>query len=199
MAGLTILSVAYPFAALDVDSSGGAEQVLSILDEALVQSGHRSIVVAREDSLVHGELAPIPCQSEPLDAAAIGRAHAAIQCTVAKVLSREHVDVIHVHGLDFDRYFPPEGAPLLATLHLPPSWYSREALAPTRPQPYLACVSEAQRATLPPWASEAAVVENGIHVDRFTVANERGDYCLMLARLCPEKGIHEALAAATQA
>ena len=43
---LAILSVAFPFAPVGPDAVGGAEQVLSSLERALVGAGHRSIVVA---------------------------------------------------------------------------------------------------------------------------------------------------------
>src|SRR3954447_19417870 len=43
---LTVLSVAYPLAPVSQDAVGGAEQMLSHLDHALVRAGHRSIVVA---------------------------------------------------------------------------------------------------------------------------------------------------------
>src|SRR6058998_755143 len=43
---LTILSVAYPLARVGPDAVGGAEQVLTQLDAALTQAGHRSLVIA---------------------------------------------------------------------------------------------------------------------------------------------------------
>ena len=57
---LTILSVAYPLAPVSPDAVGGAEQILSRLDAALEQRGHRSIVVACEGRQVEGMLVPVP-------------------------------------------------------------------------------------------------------------------------------------------
>ena len=45
---LTVLNVAYPLAPVGPDAVGGAEQVLSAIDQALTEAGHRSIVVACE-------------------------------------------------------------------------------------------------------------------------------------------------------
>ena len=53
---LTVLSVAFPFAPVRPEVAGGAEQILLALDRALVDGGHRSIVIAAENSLVAGEL-----------------------------------------------------------------------------------------------------------------------------------------------
>ena len=50
--GLTLLSVAYPFAPVSGDASGGSEQVLAHLDQALVEAGHRSLVIAPEGPIV---------------------------------------------------------------------------------------------------------------------------------------------------
>ena len=56
---LTVLSVAYPLAPVGPDAVGGAEQILTCLDRALVRAGHRSIVVACEGSKTCGTLFPI--------------------------------------------------------------------------------------------------------------------------------------------
>ena len=42
---LTVLSVGYALAPVGPDAVGGAEQILSALDRALVTAGHRSIVI----------------------------------------------------------------------------------------------------------------------------------------------------------
>ena len=62
---LTVLNVAYPFAPVGPDTAGGAEQVLSTLDRALVARGHRSLVVGCAGSQIAGKLlatGPLPEQ-----------------------------------------------------------------------------------------------------------------------------------------
>ncbi|HET9929657.1 MAG TPA: GNAT family N-acetyltransferase [Polyangiaceae bacterium] len=199
MRRLTVLSIAYPFAPVSRDSPGGAEQILSILDQELVRAGHRSIVIAREDSNVHGELLALPREAEPLDANAVARAHATLMRQTAGVIEGERVDLTHLHGIDFADYLPPPGHPVLATLHLPPTWYPRAALAPTHPELELCCVSDAQHAAMPLWAADARVVPNGVRLDAFRARRRKSKFCLMLARICPEKGVHDALDAATEA
>src|SRR3954454_23617725 len=94
---LTILSIGYSLAAVGPDATGGAEQVLSALDRALVAAGHRSIVVARGGSRVAGELVPVPVL--PVDEARRGEVHEAVRAALASVLRR--ADVVHMHGFDF--------------------------------------------------------------------------------------------------
>lgn len=196
---LTILSVAYPLARVSPDSTGGSEQVLAALDRGLVAAGHRSIVVAPEGSCVHGELEPIPAQGGVLDEAAKAAAQAGNRAAIARVLAREHVDMVHLHGIDFDRYLPPPGPPVLATLHLPPDWYAPEALRPSRPRTFLNCVSAAQHAACPASVKLVDPIENGVPVERLAARHAKRDFALFLGRLCPEKGVHIALEAAQRA
>src|SRR5918998_3405705 len=135
--GLCVLSVAFPFAPVGDDAVGGAEQVLSQLDAALVAAGHRSIVVAQEGSCIAGTLVAVPAERGVLDEAARARAWTRHRQAIAEALRRWPVDLVHMHGIDFHAYLPPPGMPVLATLHLPPSWYPEEALQPRRPDTWL--------------------------------------------------------------
>ena len=196
---LTVLSVAYPLARVSPDSTGGSEQVLSTLDRALVAAGHRSIVVAPEGSRVAGTLSAIPWTEGVLDDDAKATAQAANRAAIARALASERVDVVHLHGIDFDRYLPAPGPPVLATLHLPPDWYPAAALRPARPRTWLNCVSAAQHAACPPGPNLVPPIENGVPVERLAARHARRDFALFLGRICPEKGVHLALQAARRA
>lgn len=194
---LTVLSVAYPLAPVHEDTAGGAEQVLSMLDAALVESGHRSLVVARADSRVRGTLLPIVATAGPLDEEAIATARAETREVMAEALARHRVDVVHLHGVDLACYLPAAGVPVLATLHLPPSWYPASLFTLERPRTELQCVSASQRAACPPSALLGAVIENGVPLHRFAPrAGAPRDFALCLGRVCPEKGYEHALDAA---
>jgi glycosyltransferase involved in cell wall biosynthesis len=194
---LTILSVAYPFAAVGPDPVGGAEQVLGQLDRAVVAAGWRSVVVAAEGSRVAGELAPVPAVEGEIDEAARAATHAAVREVVARVLATERVDIVHLHGIDFDAYLPPAGPPVLVSLHLPIGWYSEAALRRWRAGVHLLPVSRSQAAQAPSGLDLLPPIENGVELDypRLT----RRSFTLMLGRVCPEKGTHHALEAAVAA
>ena len=196
---LTVLSVAYPLAPVGPDAVGGAEQVLSAVDRALVASGHRSVVVAQEGSTVAGALRPVPRPAGALDDAARARAQAGTARAVAEALRAEQVDALHLHGIDFHAYLPPPGPPALITLHLPPSWYPAEALRPSRPGTWLHGVSASQHAALLDGRAEPLLppVPNGVPVEALGRARHaRRSFALALGRVCPEKGQHLALLAA---
>ena len=193
---LTILSVAYPLAPVGPDAVGGAEQVLTQLDRALVAAGHRSIVVAQEGSRIAGTLLPIPTQTGILDRGARERAWTSHREAIAFALGRWHVDLIHLHGVDFVEYLPPGGVAALVTLHLPVSWYPPEALQPTRPNTWLHCVGRAQHGVCPKSPNLLAPIDNGVPIDALTARHAKRAFALVLGRVCPEKGIHLAMAAA---
>ena len=194
---LTVLSVAYPFAPVTADPVGGSEQVLGQLDRALVAAGHRSIVIAPEGSSVAGELVPTLPVPDEIDAADRAPAHAAMRDRIARVLARGDVDLVHLHSLDFHAYMPPPGLPALVSLHLPLDWYPPEALRPARPRTWLHPVSAAQARTAPAGAALGAPIENGVRIPE-RAARKRG-FALCLGRICPEKGVDDALQAARMA
>jgi len=192
---MTILHVAYPMAPVSLDATGGAEQVLAMLDRALVETGHRSIVVACEGSSAAGELVAFRV-ADRLSDAARQEARGACAARIAEALGRWAVDVVHMHGVDFYHYLPAYDVPVLATLHLPVSFYPAAVFNLERPGTWLNCVSESQRRTCPSSGALIATVENGIPVERLEFGAGTGGYALVLGRICPEKGFHLALEAA---
>lgn len=190
----TVLSVAFPFAPVNADPVGGAEQVLSALDLALVEAGWRSVVVACEGSEPAGELIAVALPHGEIDDAGRALTHAAVGAVVREVVAREPVDLIHLHGIDFADYMPDPGPPVLVSLHLPLSFYPDHALSPQRPDTHLLPVSRAQAAAAPPGTPLLPHIENGVELDYPEVP--RHDYALALGRIDPDKGFHLALDAA---
>ena len=199
---LTIVLVSYPLAPVGPDAVGGSEQVLSALDHALVAAGHRSVVVACEGSVVAGRHVSYPAfpPDRPIDDVCHEERRAWIAERLDEVLTEERVDLVHMHGLDFHHYLPAPGVPVLATLHLPASWYPAHVMTPERPLTWVHGVSQSQAATIPAGAHVLPPIPNGVPVTRLAgLCSKRCHTPVMLARACPEKGLHLALQAAHQA
>lgn len=195
---MTVLSVAYALAPVGPDAVGGAEQVLTALDAALVEAGHRSIVVACRGSVAHGDLNETGVDpATAIDDASRRVAEQATRRAVEAVIAREPVDVVHAHGLDFRATMPVAATPRLVTLHLPPDWYPR---LEARAGEWLHCVSASQERALPSGLPVLPFIGNGVDTARLGRARhaKRG-FALMLGRICPEKGQHLALDAAAAA
>src|SRR5579871_2546935 len=119
----TILSIAYPFTHVGEDAVGGSEQVLTLLDRSLTETGHRSLVIAAEGSALRGTLIPSPSAIGPFDTTVREEGQRLHKRLMRETLAKYSVDLVHMHSLDFHQYLPPPGVPTLATLHLPPDWY----------------------------------------------------------------------------
>jgi glycosyltransferase involved in cell wall biosynthesis len=195
---LTVLNVGYPFAKVSPRTAGGAEQILALLDDALVEEGHRSIVIAPEGSECRGTLLPTAKVDEELDETKHAAACKKHLETIQQALSNFTIDVIHMHGIDFHRYLPSHVA-IVVTLHLPPSWYPPEIFSRRREGLHLVCVSRSQRHHCPADAEVEAVIANGVPLDDFQLATGKQNYVIAIGRICPEKGFHLAIDAAQRA
>ena len=199
MSPLTVLNVAYPLAPVGHDAVGGAEQVLHAIDCALVEAGHRSVVVACEGSRTAGRLICTPAPGGTLDSRARIGAIEQHRLAVHDALRRWSIDVVHLHGHDFDAYLPPEGPAVLATIHLPPELLLARIDRIGRPHTWLHGVSQTQHRRLAHVPHLLPPIENGVVIDSLPRATSRGTFALMLSRVCPEKGTHLALEAAQRA
>ena len=190
---MIVLSVAYPLFPVGADSSGGAEQILFLLDREIVRAGHRSLVIAATGSNVSGELIETSVATGQITDSVRSKAQSEHRHAISRTLQHADVDVIHFHGLDFAEYVPSTQAAMLATLHLPLSWYSEPSFKLDNLE--LVCVSRSQSA-----GTFRPVVCNGVDTTRFGQSSSaKGDYLLWLGRICPEKGVHIALRVAQRA
>jgi len=196
---LTVISVAYPLTPVGPDAVGGSEQILTLIDSALVRAGHRSIVVACEGSDPQGTLVPTPKWDGDLTEEVRSWAQEHHRIAIAEALRRWDADIVHMHSLDFYAYMPAGDVPVLATLHLPPSWYPSEVFHFQRSNWFVNCVSRSEAEACPPGARTLPPIENGVDIDRLTANLRKCDYALALGRICPEKGLHLALEAAERA
>jgi glycosyltransferase involved in cell wall biosynthesis len=196
---LTVLNIGYALAPVGPDVAGGAEQVLSALDDALVSRGHRSIVVAPEGSRTAGTLVATAPPPAPITDDARRFMQQRQRDAIAEALDRWLVDVIHAHGLDFAEHLPEAPVPALVTLHLPAEFYPPKAVSAARPRTWFNCVSEAQQRTFPPLPNLLPPIPGGVPVDRLEARHAKRHFALTLGRICPEKGVHLAIDAAERA
>jgi len=193
---LSVLSIAYPLAPIGPDAAGGSEQILTQLDRRLVRDGHHSVVIARQGSRAEGRLIEIPLDAAELDDDVRAAAQQRYRVAIRQAMARWDFDLIHMHSLDFHQYLPPEGPPVLVTLHLPPDWYPENIFRPARPRTWLQCVSASQLRACPPSSALLPPIENGVPVEHLSTHVRKRNFALSLGRICPEKGFHLALEAA---
>lgn len=187
---MTILSVAFPLLPVSADAAGGSEQILWYVERGTVRAGYHSLVIAAKGSSVSGCLLPTLAANHEITDEIRHSAHRAHRKTIESVLATMSVDLIHFHGLDFAEYMPSSGPPMLATLHLPVSWYPKHIFE--TPGLRVNFVSHSQAASYSS-SDEWPVIPNGIDLTRYRPQEKKEDFLMVLARICPEKGIDVAL------
>lgn len=198
-APISVLLAGAPLATVGPDAAGAAERVLTMLDEALVEAGHRSLVIAPEGSICRGQLLATPLPRGRLDDAATQRAERRHRAAIARALRDLRVDVVHMHGADFHRYLPDLGPPVLVTLHAPAVTVPPPALRIERPATFLHGVSAAQSAACPDDAFLLPEIPSGVEIDRHRFRALKRGFALAIGRMRPEKGFHLAIDAAARA
>jgi glycosyltransferase involved in cell wall biosynthesis len=194
---LTILSVGYPFAAAGPGAVGGAEQILSRLDRALVANGHKSCVIAPADSYTWGQLFPVRSVNALIDDELRHITYAEVRLLLETAIDECRPSVVHLHGVDFYHYLPSVPVPTLVTLHLPISFYPREIFCLEQKNIFLHCVSDSQDRTCPPFARLLPPIPNGVPLPPAKgIRQEERKFALCLSRVAPEKNVHSAIEAA---
>jgi len=197
----SILFVAYPMLPVSNASCGGAEQMLWTLERELASTGISTAVAACAGSRIHGELlatGTAPQEPDQFER----REHEHNQAVLEFCRTREF-SIVH----DKSGHFWPHAAqldvPVVATLHLPRSFYPEGAFESVAANVFFNCVSESQAESFRDLPNFAGVVANGIALDRFPLTKSpqasKRDYLLWMGRICPEKGTHLALDAARRA
>lgn len=190
---MTVLSVAFALLPVSEHAAGGSEQILWQLERGLVNAGYRSFVVAAKGSSIQGCLLPTPRANCEITDEVRRAAHRAHRKAIQSLIETSSIDLIHFHGLDFTEYIPAGGPPMLATLHLPVDWYPQHIFQ--IPGLTLNFVSQSQAASRVDGrgADHLPVVQNGIDLSVYRKQAVKEDFILVLARICPEKGIDVAL------
>lgn len=193
----SVLFVSYPMLAVGDASCGGAEQMLWVLERELARRGYRTAVAACDESNVSGELIKTGVTPRVADAFEV---RAAQHCsTVFAALDKSRYDLVHDKSGFFWQYGERVDAPVLATLHLPRSFYSEQLFRSIPSNVFFNCVSQSQAESFRDLPRFMGVVPNGIAIDRFRFAHKRGDHVVWIGRICPEKAPHLAIDAATRA
>jgi glycosyltransferase involved in cell wall biosynthesis len=199
---MRILYIAYPLLTVSRESAGGAEQVLWTLEREMARRGAQTTVAASNGSSVAGELFSTgePCR-EPDDLERRNREHQDKIIAFVRRQAREGraFDMIHDHSGSFWLRAAEIRHPVLATLHLPRTFYPPQHFENIPPNVTLNCVSASQARSFSAGTASFEVVANGIALDFFEPNFGPRSGLLWLGRICEEKAPHLALDIAARA
>lgn len=194
---MKILYVSYPMLPVSDASCGGAEQMLWTLEREMARRGHQTAVAACDGSQVSGEL--IPTGAAPRTPDALEMRAEQHRRAIMRALERWRFDLVHDESGFFWRRADSVNAPVLATLHLPRTFYDQQLFQNIPANVSFNCVSRSQARTFEDLPQVLGIVPNGIALERFRFEPRKRDYVLWLGRICPEKAPHLAIDAAERA
>jgi glycosyltransferase involved in cell wall biosynthesis len=207
---LRILYVAYPLLTVSCESAGGAEQVLWTLEREIASRGVLTTVAASVGSRVSGELFSTgePC-TRPDDYERRRGEHEDLVVELVRLRARQGraFDLVHDMSGSFWPRAAEIGTPVLATLHLPRSFYPPKSFCNVPPHVTFNCVSQTQARSFADLGGLAGVAANGIALETLLAdsgnhngaGSERREGLLWLGRICEEKAPHLALEIAARA
>lgn len=202
-----ILYVAYPLLQVHDESAGGAEQILWTLEREIALSGVHTTVAASAGSRVSGELFSTgqPCtQPDDYERRRVEHEDRVIDFVRRRAREGSPFDLIHDHSGSFWGRAADVDVPMLATLHLPRSFYPASSFDDVPANVSFNCVSDSQARTFADLDTLVGVVPNGIALDCFEATNDIAldndrQGLLWLGRICEEKAPHLALDIAERA
>src|SRR5437016_2648691 len=182
---LRVALVAPPWLPVPPEGYGGTERVIALLADGLVQGGHDVTLFAAEGSRTAARLVS-PLLERPSiigDAPDDDAFH-----TLHAYLAADDFDVIHDHtslGPAFAGLLR-DGPPVVHTLHGPWTSGLRNKLALVQDCVHLVAISHAQAAVNLDVAY-AAVVHNGVDLDRHPYCDTKEDFLVFVGRVNADK------------
>jgi glycosyltransferase involved in cell wall biosynthesis len=199
-----VLYIAYPLLTVSDESAGGAEQVLWTLEREIARWDVLTTVAASAGSRVSGELFSTgePCsQPDDYERRLAEHEDKIVELVQERARAGKAFDLIHDMSGSFWRRAAEIDTPVLATLHLPRSFYPAQSFENVAPNVSFSCVSRSQSRSFTDLNTILGVVPNGITLENFGPDIEGGaeqnpserQGLLWLGRICEEKAPHLAL------
>jgi glycosyltransferase involved in cell wall biosynthesis len=192
---LRIGVVAPPWVPVPPEAYGGIESVLDTLVRGFHDAGHEVFLAAHPASTapVH-LLGPTSAGGAYRMGEVVGETAHVLGAHA--LLDTVGVDVIHDHTLVGPLLARRPGSPpMVTTNHGPFEPDLRAIFAAASRQAAVVAISHAQAATADS-VPIARVIHHGVAVDRFPVGDGTGGYLAFIGRMCPDKGVVEAIDAA---
>lgn len=178
---------------------GGTERVVSHLTEELVAQGHEVTLFASGDSVTSARFVPVCPESLRLDETSQDYLAHHILMLEQVFSEKENFDIIHFH-IDY-LHFPLSrlhAVRNVTTLHGRLDTPDLLPLYRVFADMPVVSISDAQREPLP-FINWQETVYHGLPEEDFRFHPEGGKYLAFLGRICPEKGVDQAIQIAKRA
>ena len=188
--------VAAPWIPVPPAGYGGIERVVDSLARGLIAAGHEVLLAAASDSTCPAPLVP---GMRPSERAELGFTLSELSHVIRAYEGLEDVDIIHDHTLAgplVARRRSP--APVVTTIHGPLTPASADLYRAMAADTAIIGISRDQASRVPD-VPITRVIHHGMDVSAVPVGSGTGGYVCFVGRICPDKGVLEAIHIARRA
>ncbi|MFK0008293.1 glycosyltransferase family 4 protein [Paenarthrobacter sp. NPDC090520] len=185
-----------PWFTVPPERYGGTERVVDALARALVDAGHEVLLAAASDSTC-----PVPQLNGfgPSAPEALGCTLSELSHVVQAYQGMQGMDIIHDHTLAGPLYaHRPADTPVVTTIHGQLTGQSAGLYRAMAGDTAIIAISHDQRSMVPD-LDVASVIHHGLDLSTVSVGDGSGGYACFVGRMCPDKGLMEAVRIAREA
>ncbi|MFJ5955845.1 glycosyltransferase family 4 protein [Paenarthrobacter sp. NPDC092416] len=185
-----------PWFTVPPERYGGTERVVDELARALAGAGHEVLLATASDSTCPVPQVPGFGPSEP---DGLGFTLSELSHVIKAYDGMRNVDIIHDHTLAGPLYaHRPQDIPVVTTIHGQLTAQSAGLYRDMARNTSVIAISHNQRSMVPD-LPVSAVIHHGIDPTSIAVGAGSGGYACFVGRMCPDKGLMEAVHVARQA
>lgn len=185
-----------PWFTVPPERYGGTERVVDALARALVDAGHEVRLAAASDSTCPVPQLPGFGPSTPDE---LGLTLSELSHVISAYNGLADMDIIHDHTLAGPLYaHRPTDIPVVTTIHGQLTEQSAVVYHAMAPNTAIIAISHDQRSMVPD-LDVASVIHHGLDLSTVSVGGGSGGYACFVGRMCPDKGLMEAVAVARAA
>ncbi|MCX8454762.1 glycosyltransferase family 4 protein [Paenarthrobacter ureafaciens] len=185
-----------PWFTVPPEKYGGTERVVDALARALTDAGHDVLLAASSDSTC-----PVPQLDGlgPSRPGELGETLSELSHVIRSYAGMRGMDIIHDHTLAGPLYAHrwPD-IPVVTTIHGPLTAQSAELYRAMAGDTAIVAISHNQ-GSMVPGLPVSAVIHHGLDLSTVSMGNGAGGYACFVGRMCPDKGLMEAVGIAREA
>ncbi|MDR6986476.1 glycosyltransferase involved in cell wall biosynthesis [Paenarthrobacter nitroguajacolicus] len=194
--GMRIGLIVGPWFTVPPEKYGGTERVVDALARGLADAGHDVLLATASDSTCPVPQVPGFSPSAPEE---LGLTFSEMGHVIKAYAAMRGMDIIHDHTLAGPLYaHRPPGVPVVTTIHGPLSPSYTPLYRDMAQDTAIISISHDQCSRISD-LEISAVIHHGIDLSAVSAGPGTGGYACFVGRMCPDKGLLEAVAIAREA
>ena len=182
--------IAAPWIPIPPVTYGGIERVVDSLARGFIAAGHEVLLAVASDSTCPAPMVPGMRPSEPAE---LGFSLSELSHVIRAYEGLTEVDIIHDHTLAGPLCARrPPGVPVVTTIHGPLTPAAADVYRAMAGDTAIIGISRDQASRVPD-VPVTRVIHHGMDVSAVPFGSGQGGYVCFVGRMCPDKGVYEAI------